>query len=999
MNRIYRLYLALVITVTLSLVGVQPSLAQSQSSSMLQPLEGSTIQTFTDLPLLFVENQGQVDTNVPYYVKGQGQTVLLTRDGIVFDLTKNETDRFVFSLHFVNANNSLNIAGVNKDAGVINYLVGNDPAKWKTNLPAYREVVYHDIYPKIDLRLYGDNGALRYDFIVKTGANVNDIALAYNGINTLNIDNGELVAATAFGDSRQQKPYLYQQINNRQVQVEGGFKLLDCYTYGFEAENYDTSQTLIIDPTLAYSTYFGGSGDDSANSVAFGGPSGHVYIGGNTTSINFPAKNGYLGAYQGGARDAFIAEIDTALSGASSLVYCTYIGGNGDDIVNGIGVTQSGTVYLTGSTTSTNFPVTTNRYQANPGGGQDAFLATLIPTGSAFSYSTYFGGSGNDSSNSLTIDSTTGIAYITGSSASANLPLKNAYQTTLAGMQDAFIAGINPALTGDASLIYSSYLGGSGTDIANSITILSSSAFVLVYIGGETTSSLNFPLKGTKPDGTPHVMQDQFWGTQDGFVAAFFPFSTGAASLYYSSYLGGAGMNSVTTVGICDTGCLYAVGWTDNSAFPMMVTPYQTYQGGIDTFFVRIAPSGYTQYFSTYMGGVGDDFPNNMYSDYHSGTAVITGYTTSSNFPVKNAFDSIINGQKDAFVVRINPFVMADPANPLQPYANFMLFASYLGGSGNDIGRGVTIDNHGGVLIAGETTSSNFPTANAYQASFQSGVKDAFLVSIGEVFVSVTTGNATNITTTSARLNGNLTAQGTGWGAVVTQVSFEWGTTPVLYSHTTAPQVMASPALGPFFTDISGLTAGTIYYFRSKVVGDGLTYGLEKTFTATGASNSTVNLSVVLQGGSRPDAGWIIPLTVKFFTPGANVLTATPLYQFTVTTTKSGTTAIASVTGIVAGNYDVTVVSEHTLMNVKQNVAIAGPSTALNMGTLLEGNANDDNIINIQDFGILSASYGKSSGVAGYDPRADFDRSGLVNIADFGLLAASYGKTSPVIVP
>jgi hypothetical protein len=265
------------------------------------------------------------------------------------------------------------------------------------------------------------------------------------------------------------------------------------------------------------------------------------------------------------------------------------------------------------------------------------------------------------------------------------------------------------------------------------------------------------------------------------------------------------------------------------------------------------------------------------------------------------------------------------------------------------------------------------------------------------VFTSVTTGSATGVTAASARLNGNLTAMGTGWPANGTNVSFEWGTSSGVYPNATALQAMTAP--GPFFTDIAGLTLGTKYYFRSKVVGDGITYGIEKTFTATGASNSTVNLSVVLQGGSRPDAGWIIPLTVKFFTPGANVLTDTPLYQFTVTTTKSGTTAVASVTGIVAGSYDVTVVSAHTLMNVKQNVAIASPSTALTMGILLEGNANDDNIINIQDFGILSASYGKSSGVVGYDPRADFDRSGLVNIADFGLLAASYGKTSPVIIP
>jgi len=163
--------------------------------------------------------------------------------------------------------------------------------------------------------------------------------------------------------------------------------------------------------------------------------------------------------------------------------------------------------------------------------------------------------------------------------------------------------------------------------------------------------------------------------------------------------------------------------------------------------------------------------------------------------------------------------------------------------------------------------------------------------------------------------------------------------------------------------------------------------------------SSTMNLSVVLQGGSRPDAGWIIPLTVQFFPPRVNVLTDTPAYQFALTTTKSDATAVTQVMGVIADNYDITAVSEHTLVNVKRNVAIANSGTNLNMGTLLEGNANDDNIINIQDFGILAGSYGKSSGNAGYDARADFDRSGLVNIIDFGLLAANYGKTAPVIVP
>jgi hypothetical protein len=163
-----------------------------------------------------------------------------------------------------------------------------------------------------------------------------------------------------------------------------------------------------------------------------------------------------------------------------------------------------------------------------------------------------------------------------------------------------------------------------------------------------------------------------------------------------------------------------------------------------------------------------------------------------------------------------------------------------------------------------------------------------------------------------------------------------------------------------------------------------------------------VNISLVLQGESRPDAGWVVPLTVKFFTPGTttpvNVLTAVPVYTFNLTTSKSGSTAIAQASGVTAGTYDISVVSPQCLINVKRSVVITAPATNVNMGTLLEGNANDDSIINIQDFGLLAAAYGKSTGASGFNIQADFDRSGTINITDFGLLAASYGKFSPQIV-
>ena len=172
-------------------------------------------------------------------------------------------------------------------------------------------------------------------------------------------------------------------------------------------------------------------------------------------------------------------------------------------------------------------------------------------------------------------------------------------------------------------------------------------------------------------------------------------------------------------------------------------------------------------------------------------------------------------------------------------------------------------------------------------------------------------------------------------------------------------------------------------------------YGLWSGYWYSAISACEVNISVVLQGGSRPPEGWEIPITIKLFSPGADVITDTPIQQFNLTTTKSDSTAVCQCT-VDAGTYDITAVSEHTLINVKTNVVISAPSTAVDMGTLLEGNANDDIIINISDFGILAVSYMKMEGEPGYDPRADFDRNGIINIADFGLLAVNYMKISPI---
>jgi len=296
----------------------------STDTTDLSTTESSILEAYGKLPLLFIENQGQVDEAATYYVKASGQTVYFTEENIVFDLIRydqaeaddtadRQAERLVFSLDFLGANSQPAIEGSGKDGAVVNYFIGNDPEKWHANVPTYRELVYRDIYPNIDLRLYGNGGMLRYDFVVNPGATPEAIALAYNGIDSLAIIDGELVMGTAFGDMVQSQPRIYQQIGDAVVEVEGGFRLRSDDTYGFHVAAYNNHYPLIIDPVLVllYSTYLGGGADDWGNGIAMD-PDSNAYVTGYTNSPNFPTTPGaYDRTYNNGEgeSDAFATKI------------------------------------------------------------------------------------------------------------------------------------------------------------------------------------------------------------------------------------------------------------------------------------------------------------------------------------------------------------------------------------------------------------------------------------------------------------------------------------------------------------------------------------------------------------------------------------------------------------------------------------------------------------------------------------------------------------------
>jgi hypothetical protein len=283
-----------------------------------------------------------------------------------------------------------------------------------------------------------------------------------------------------------------------------------------------------------------------------------------------------------------------------------------------------------------------------------------------------------------------------------------------------------------------------------------------------------------------------------------------------------------------------------------------------------------------------------------------------------------------------------------------------------------------------------------------SPVTSSIAVTIGGAIVTTNVTQAGDIGNTWAIVRGSLIGLIAGDSSA--NLSFGYSTQHG-GPYTVISGTPASAAGPTAFTAIlAGLTVATTYYYVAQSQSDnGLVTGSENSFTTSNNTGASVNISVILQGGSRPTAGWVVPLTVKFFTPGTttpvDVLTSASVYTFSQNTTKSVSTAIAQVTGILPGTYDISAVSPGCLTNVKRGVVIGGTSTDVNLGTLLEGNTNNDNKINIQDFGILATTYGKGSADAGFDARADFDRSGRINIADFGLLAGNYAKNAPIVIP
>jgi hypothetical protein len=610
----------------------------------------------------------------------------------------------VVRMAIAGADSRAQVSGIDALPGVTSYFVGDDPAAWRTRIPNYAKVEYTGVYPGIDLVYYGNQQQLEFDFIVAPGADPKAIALDFKGVQALKVNQeGDLVLSTGNGDLVQRKPVVYQRVDGQRRIVDGSY-VVQGTRARFNVSRYDQSLPLVIDPTLSYSTYLGGKDFDSCYRIAvdangdayvtgliysvdfptargterstrgngdafvaklnrdgsqfvystyLGGSAqdlasgiavdskGNAYVTGYTRSKNFPTTHGAVQTKfgSGAIQNAFVARLDAS----GELSYSTYLGGASSDVGQGVTVDANDNAYVTGYTSSSDFPTTAQAFQRTLNGLQNAFVTKLNSTGTALEYSTFLGGNDYDFGSDIAV-SRDGNAYVTGTTYaifSSTFPTTgNAYQTAMAGSGDAFVS----KLSADGStLVYSTFLGGSGYDGGRGIALDTNGN---AYVTGYTRSNA-FPI-------TVGALQTGLNGTEDAFVTKL---NTDGSGLEYSTYLGGNANDAGYSIAVGRNGNAYITGNTQSADFPTTTDAIQTINASGRTAFVTaLDAKGARLTYSTYLGGSNGDGGYGIAVD-SNGNAYVTGYTNSTDFPTTAGASetSLARGaSRDAFVMKIS---------------------------------------------------------------------------------------------------------------------------------------------------------------------------------------------------------------------------------------------------------------------------------------------------------------------------------------------------------
>jgi hypothetical protein len=856
----------------------RPSASPSEGTTAARPAhaEQSAREAFGRVPLGFEANRGQTESTVDFIARGAGYALFLKPSEAVFVLRDeaaassiDESRRVlnpqsdlgipqsaspqarpgaqqskVLRMRLVGARASASAAGENELEGRANYLLGKDPAGWRTNVATYGRVRYAEVYPGVDLVYYGNQRQLEYDFRVAPGADPRAVALEFKGADRVEVnDEGELLLKVGGQTVRQPRPVVYQEAAGARREVAGGYAVGRDGRVRFALGDYDPALPLVIDPVIVYSTFLGGSLGDTAWSVAVDS-SGSVYLAGFTISTNFPTVNPIQAAHAGvvGSQDAFVAKLNAA---GNALVYSTYLGGDGNEQARAIAVDSAGNACVAGFTNATNFPLA-NAIQSTLGpNGQDTFVAKLNPTGNAFVYSTYLGGDGAlEFAEGIAVDSA-GNVYVTGDTNSTDFPTANALQATRAGGVDAFLTKFNPAGT---ALVYSTYLGGStgvASEIGRGVAVDSAGN---AYVVGSTDAT-DFPTVNP-------VQAANAGGSTDGFVAKV---NAAGSALVYSTYLGGSAQDDVSAVAVDSAGQAHVTGVTFSTNFPTAnaFQPVNDTSQGIsqEVFITKLNAAGSAFVFSTYLGGTGGEVGEGIAVDAAGNVYVAGGTGSFNNFPTANALQCQRLGTGDPFVTKLNAAGSA------------LAYSTYYGGSGNasgEIARGLTVDSAGNAYVVGNTSSVDFPVVNPAQGAFAGGAGlagDSFLFKLSDA----PAGPASSLqfTQTTVPVQEDLTA--------VTLTVQRAGDTSgaVTVDYTTMPPTLAAASERSDYTT----ALGTLRFAAGET-----TKTFEVLVNEDSFAESSENISVVLSnptgGATLSCAGAVatIQITDDVTEPATNVI-------------------------------------------------------------------------------------------------------------------------------
>ena len=847
---------------------------------------------YGNLPISFEPNVGQSQNQVKFLAHATGYSLFLTPSETVLLLREvQKSDRqaagdisqrlrgAVLGIKFLNANSRAELSASNKLTGRVNYLLGNDPVGWHTNVPTFERVTQHELYPGIDLVYYGNQRQLEYDFVVSPQANPDAIRMSFSGSSRVRVDTqGNLVVSVATGDLQMRRPVAYQEQPNGERQlVAASYVVRGPRRAGIALGKYDPTRQLIIDPILEYSTYLGGTNIDSGNGIAVAQDK-TAFIAGGTFSTNFPTAHP-LQPNHGGpddfSRDAFVSKIS---ADGSTLLYSTYLGGTDEDVANGIAVDTFGNAYVTGTTISANFPVTPGSFNTECGGDgscgatlnphnavvSNAFVTKLNPEGSALIYSGFLGEYEPVKGQAITVDANQ-VAYVTGQTGPNQTPTvpiippnvppppfpitPNAAQPIIGGATDAFLSKISATGT---TILYSTYIGGENEDYAFGIAVDANSN---AYVTGLTYST-TFPVTGG-------AFQSANQGAGDAFLTKI---STAGGPFLYSTLLGGPGLDQGNAVAVDPNGNAFLAGQISSGGF---VSP-RAYGGNGDAFVAKFNSSlsgAASLVFFTYLGGSLADTANGIALD-SSGNIYVAGSTVSADFPVVGAVfqPTYGGGNADAFVAKLDP-------------TGSILYSSFLGGSNTDSAFGIAVDSDGSAYVTGQTCSLDFPLTNPEQAS-AGGNCDAFVTKVsilsgiilnpnGLVFqslnvgatsqpqtVTLTTGDSA-VTITSVSLAGPNPAdfaQTTSCGSSVpsgTQCTFTVSFSPTSNGLRKASLVIADTENGNPTTHVVALTGSTSTVQLST---SSLSFGPQsigvassaQTITVTNVGNSPLTISNIV---------------------------------------------------------------------------------------------------------------------------------------------------------